>query len=289
LERLVIKQLSLQVKFTLLVVLMTSSLLLVACYPIAVQPRPEGDPLVVTAGQPLTATSTSFQPANSPPTAVGDNPVKNTPTSEPLPTLEPTPPVQEIIIFENPDSVPLDTPPPAEETNPDENANKPVFDRFVEDLKNGNPNQVVGVYVDGVLALRVVQQPPGNAAYVSIRDGEATQFLLAWTIAGNVGLLAHNYLAGVFYFNLRSGDIVELVYGDGSVVEYEVDTLRQFQALSPNSPTSDFLNVDSGATLSATNLFYEVYGGNHHVTFQTCIARDNSSEWGRLFVLAPPL
>jgi hypothetical protein len=290
------KQLSLTRKYCLLFVLVTFGLALYACYPITLQPRPEGEPLFVTSAPQVSETSTLLQSPSEPPGSAGDVPGENTPTTSPppieaLPTVESqaTPTVQESIIFDNPEAVVVDTPPAVEETNPGGDSSKPVFDSFVESLKNGNPNQIVGVYVDGILALRVVQQPPGNAAYVSIRDGEATQFLLAWTIAGNVGLLAHNYLAGVYYFNLRSGDIIELVYGDGSVVEYEVDALRQYQALSPNSSTSDFVNLDSGATLTATNLFYEVYGGNHHVTFQTCIARDNSGEWGRLFVLAPPL
>lgn len=166
---------------------------------------------------------------------------------------------------------------------------KPSFDQFVDSVKNGNAKQIVGVYVENVLALRVVQQPSNQPAYVSLRDGESTQFLLAATYAGNIGLLAHNFLAGRSFFELRQGDIVQIIYGDGNVREYEVERIEQFQALKPDSPTSDFLDLDKGDTLSATRLFNRVYGGEHHLTFQTCIDQDNNSQWGRLFVIANPL
>ena len=162
------------------------------------------------------------------------------------------------------------------------------FDAFVQRVMNGDPNQIVGVYVEGTLALPVVQQPAGSPAWVSYNDDETTQFLLAYTIAGNIGLIAHNFLAGRYFFNLYPGQIVELVYGDGSVVEYEISTIDQYQALQPDSPYSDFVDLVSGETISANDLFYRVYGGEHHLTFQTCISRDNNTEWGRLFPIAYP-
>jgi hypothetical protein len=158
----------------------------------------------------------------------------------------------------------------------------------VEQVKNGNSNQIVGVYVDNVLALRVVQQPPSKPAFVSNIKGTATQFLLAYTVAGNVGLLAHNYLSGGLFFQLKPGDVVQLIYGDGAVWEYEVGDIQEYQALNPTSPTSDFINLATGETLSANDLFNRIYSGAHHLAFQTCIQRDNLDTWGRLFVIAPP-
>ena len=165
---------------------------------------------------------------------------------------------------------------------------KPPFDRFVEQVKNGNSNQIVGVYVENVLALRVVQQPPSNPAYVSNINGTATQFLLAFTMAGNAGLLAHNYLSGGLFFQLNPGDVVQLIYGDGAVWEYEVGDIQEYQALNPTSPTSNFINLATGESLSANDLFNHIYTGAHHLAFQTCIQRDNLDTWGRLFVIAPP-
>jgi hypothetical protein len=165
---------------------------------------------------------------------------------------------------------------------------RPIFDRFVEQVKNGNAEQVVGVYVDNILSLRVIQQPPDDPNYVSNIKGVATQFALAYTIAGNIGLLAHNYLSGALFFNIKTGDLAQLVYGDGRVEEYEVTDYHEYQALTPNSPTSDFLDLTTGEQLSANDLFTRIYTGEHRLVFQTCINQDNIDTWGRLFVLSFP-
>lgn len=165
---------------------------------------------------------------------------------------------------------------------------RPVFDRFVDQVKNGNAEQVVGVYIDNILSLRVVQQPPDDPNYVSNIKGVATQFSLAYTVAGNIGLLAHNYLSGALFFNIKQGDLAQLVYGDGRVDDYEVTDYREYQALTPNSPTSEFIDLTSGEQLSANDLFSRIYTGEHRLVFQTCINQDNVDTWGRLFVLSFP-
>jgi len=165
---------------------------------------------------------------------------------------------------------------------------RPIFDRFVEQVKNGNAEQVVGVYVENILSLRVIQQPPDDPNYVSNIKGVATQFALAYTIAGNIGLLAHNYLSGALFFHIKNGDLAQIVYGDGRVEEYEVTDYHEYQALTPNSPTSDFLDLTTGEQLSANDLFTRVYTGEHRLVFQTCINQDNIDTWGRLFVLSFP-
>jgi hypothetical protein len=164
---------------------------------------------------------------------------------------------------------------------------RPFLDQFASSLINGNAKQVVGVFVDGVLALRVVQQPASDPAYVSSDKDVATYFSLASKLTGNTGLLAHNNLAGNYFFNLKPGQSVALIYGDGNITEYVVSDIDQFQAISPSSPTSNFVNLSTGETLTATDLFYLVYGGNSQTTFQTCIAQGNDDSWGRLFVVAP--
>lgn len=163
----------------------------------------------------------------------------------------------------------------------------PFLDTFIENLKNGNAGQVVGVYVEDVLSLRVVQQPSSDAAYVSTLPNTATYFSMVRNITGNTGLLAHNYLAGAYFFNLSPGQLVTLIYGDGSTDEYVVSNVDEFQALNPSSPTSNFVSLSSGETLSSTDLFYRVFGGGTRTTFQTCIAQGNENAWGRIFVIAP--
>ena len=163
----------------------------------------------------------------------------------------------------------------------------PSFADFVKPIKNGNVNDLFGVYVPNVLALPVVQQPTGNAGYVSRNEDQATQFAMA-SQYGNIGLLAHNYLSGRFFSNLVVGQEVRLVYGDGKVEYFVITEVLRYQALDPNSQWSSFRNLDHDEVLSAEQMFERAYAGNHHLTFQTCIAANGNSSWGRLFVIAIP-
>src|SRR5574338_1126016 len=63
----------------------------------------------------------------------------------------------------------------------------PDFAEFSKTVQNSDPSVLRGVYIPGVLALPVVQQPAGNAGYVSGNNGEVTQFGMAAQF-GNVGL-----------------------------------------------------------------------------------------------------
>jgi hypothetical protein len=167
-------------------------------------------------------------------------------------------------------------------------APRPAFDTFVERLMNGEATVRVGVYEETVMGLKVIQQPPNNPAFVSPQKGIATDYLQVFQIHGNIGLLAHNYLSGALFFDLKMGDVVQMVYGDGDFEEYEVTQLFHYQALNPLSPTSDFLDLETNERLTAAALFQKMYGGPYHLVFQTCIERDNNDTWGRLFVIAEP-
>lgn len=163
----------------------------------------------------------------------------------------------------------------------------PAFADFAQSVQNGEANVLRGVYVPDVLALPVVQQPWGNAGYVSPSDGEATQFRMAAQY-GTVGLLAHNHLSGRQFSLLKAGQEVHLVYGDGRFETFIVTEVLRYQALQPTSPYSSFLNLDREETLSAEGMFKRVYFGDRHVTFQTCIEFGGDLSWGRLFVIAVP-
>jgi len=163
----------------------------------------------------------------------------------------------------------------------------PDYRNFVESVQNGQAGVLRGVYVDGVLALPIVQQPVGNPGFVSQNTGEITQFNMAAEV-GNVGLLAHNFLSGASFTNLAPGQEVRLIYGDGKVEYFIVDQIYQYQALQPYSPNSEFRNLETDITITAEELFRKVYRGERHVTFQTCIDANGNSSWGRLFVIAQP-
>ena len=163
------------------------------------------------------------------------------------------------------------------------------LDTFVEFLTNGEADQVVGVYVEDAFAQKVVQQPADDAGYVSPFNNQITDFAMVSKMTGNIGMLAHNYLSGELFFDLVPGDVIHVVYGDGTIKSFSVDRLESYQALSPHSVYSDFVNLDTQEKLSATQLFERVYGGSYHMTFQTCIREGDEFSWGRLFVIATPL
>ena len=168
------------------------------------------------------------------------------------------------------------------------NTTLPNFADFSKTVQNGQTNVLRGVYVANVLALPVVQQPSANAGYVSGNDGVATQLRMASQF-GDVGLLAHNHLAGKTFSSLVADQEVRLVYGDGRVEYFVIQAVLKYQALQPNSPYSSFSNLDKKEeVLSAEQMFRRTYFGDHHITFQTCIEADGHQSWGRLFVIAVP-
>jgi hypothetical protein len=159
---------------------------------------------------------------------------------------------------------------------------------FTEAVKDGNADNIKGLYAADVFTLRVIQQPSGKPGFVSPIDGVATQFSMA-TSNHVTGMLAHNFASGRFFFDLAQGNIIDVVYGDGTVKEYKVSAIKRFQALSPKSASSDFIDLDTNEKLSAGGLFSKMYTGKHHLTLQTCIQEGTEDSWGRLFIIAEPV
>jgi hypothetical protein len=166
-------------------------------------------------------------------------------------------------------------------------ASTPDLTSFVDSVKDGQAGILRGVYIQGLFALRVVQQPPNNPAYVSVSQGVVTEFHSAKDV-GNFGLLAHNYLAGKDFHLLSKNQEVYVIFGDGKIEKYRVKKILRYQTFEPKSTTSNFIDLDSGERLSSTQLFAKVYKGARHLTFQTCIDKDGELSWGRLFVIAEP-
>lgn len=164
----------------------------------------------------------------------------------------------------------------------------PSLPSFIESIKDGNASTLRGIYVEGLIAFPVVQQPYGNPGFVSGTDAVVTQFSIA-TEVGNVGLLAHNHLAGATFSQLKQGDTIILIYGDGHTQGFVVEGFQQYQATDPLSPYSYFKDLASDTTLSALDLFNKVYRGDYHLTLQTCIENEGNLSWGRLFVIAKPI
>lgn len=163
----------------------------------------------------------------------------------------------------------------------------PRLDEFIRQVSNGQAAELRGIYIPGILAARIVQQPPGDGKFVSPHNHVLTQFSAARRL-GSIGLLAHNDLEGENFPQLSLGRGIHLVYGDGRVEVYLVSALLEFKTLDPYSASSAFIDLANGATLSASDLFMRAYGSPGRLVFQTCIEQDRLLNWGRLFVIAEP-
>lgn len=159
---------------------------------------------------------------------------------------------------------------------------------FIDDIKDGNAKQIKGLYAEDAFSLRVIQQPSGKSGFVSPVEGIATQFGMA-AVNNVTGMLAHNFSAGQFFFDLALDDEIDVVYGDGTIKGYRVSAISKYRALQPNSSASDFIDLYTGEKSSATALFKQMYTGKHHLTLQTCIQVGEEDSWGRLFVIAQPV
>jgi hypothetical protein len=163
----------------------------------------------------------------------------------------------------------------------------PAFSEFSASVQDGRADLARGVYVPGVLAMPIVQQPYGNSRFLSSEENVITQYRTA-SQYGTTGLLAHNYLAGTSFFDLQTGDEVRLVYGDGRVEFFVVYEILRYEALQPNSPYSSFRNLATDEVFSVEKVFKRVFFSDGNITFQTCIEKDGNLIWGRLFVIAVP-
>jgi hypothetical protein len=165
---------------------------------------------------------------------------------------------------------------------------RPILREVPRITQNFEAGTLRNIYFGDSVFLPVVQQPSDKPNYVSTNDGEVTQFSSA-SQYGNIGLLAHNYLSGKFFSHLAVGQEVLLEYEGGKTERFIIAEILQYRALQPKDPFSSFQNLSNkDEILSASQMFERVYAGNHHITLQTCIAKNGNSSWGRLFVVAVP-
>ncbi len=163
----------------------------------------------------------------------------------------------------------------------------PAFMNFITSVKNGQAGLVSGVYVPGLFALKVSQQPANDPSFVAPWLGTVTEFKAAKN-SGNIGLLAHNHLAGQDFPSLKTGQEVRIIYGDGKIEYFRVTKILHYRALQPESMVSDFIDLNSGERLTWSAVYKITYQGARHLTFQTCIDKNGNQTWGRLFVIAEP-
>ena len=136
------------------------------------------------------------------------------------------------------------------------------------------------------LAFPIVQQPRGNMIFVSPLQNYITEYQAAATF-GSIGLLAHNYLAGQYFFQVVHGQEITLTYSDLGSEKFIVTEIKQYQALTPESPSSDFIDLATGERLTASQVFRRTYGDQEgRLILQTCISANENPSWGRIFIIA---
>ena len=172
-------------------------------------------------------------------------------------------------------------------TDPLDEGVLPSLNDFIGQISNGDTGVLRGLYIPGILAAPVVQQPRGRADFVSPWQNAVTQFSLAARF-GSTGLLAHNYLSGEAFELLRKGQDIQLIHGDGTISNFTVTEILRYQALDSDSTTSRFLDPETNTSITSADLFTRVYIRSGQVILQTCIQADGDPSWGRLFVIAVP-
>ena len=142
-------------------------------------------------------------------------------------------------------------------------------------------------------SIPVVKQPKDEPGWVSPSTRDITEFSLPKQKFGNMGYLAHSFGAGRYFNELQVGDKIVRTDRQGrsdaklhpKASYYKVKEVRRYQALEPENMNSPLLDLLTKETKSAAEVFDEIYGKNK-VVFQTCLPKDGSSFWGRLFVIA---
>ena len=154
--------------------------------------------------------------------------------------------------------------------------------------ENISSDALYTLILDDSIILRIVPQPVGNINFVTSLPNYVTEYQTA-TYYDTIGLLAHNYLAGRYFFQILPGQEIKLIYSDNRTETFTVTQIKKYQALSPNSSSSDFIDLATGEYLTANQLFRKMYTNQSgHIVLQTCINADQNPIWGRLFIVAKP-
>jgi hypothetical protein len=139
-----------------------------------------------------------------------------------------------------------------------------------------------GVYVEDVLALKVIQQPADDPLFVSGDRDRHPVPNAAKTVSPGSG---PNYLSGELFFQLESANKFSW--------SMEMEWLRYTVTdISATRSTAD--NQEAGTSTCAPEKSNDCAGfqpglyGKDHVTFQTCIKKGNEWSWGLIFVIATP-
>jgi hypothetical protein len=103
-------------------------------------------------------------------------------------------------------------------------------------------------------------------------------------------LLVHSFMdTAQNIYSLKEADVFFLYQGN-EISFWRVEEIDMYQALTPDSTQSDFIDLENpGEVLDTNTAFWEVYGAvrdQETIVLQTCFTRDGDPNWGRYFVRA---
>lgn len=152
----------------------------------------------------------------------------------------------------------------------------PSLDAFIASVVVGDSESPVGLWADGLMALRIVE---GHDNDVPSTNSTASTY--GWALDhGVLGLLIHDYLGGSRIYQLNRGNRIALILGDGSVEWYVSQDSVYYESLGYSSAgfTGPFRLWSCFACpydQSVNELQWRHYAGEPHLAIQTCYKTDN--------------
>lgn len=155
---------------------------------------------------------------------------------------------------------------------------------FIRSVSNGDSASLTGLWLPGIAGLKVEPQPAGEYVFITDLPATVNHFQLAEAY-GSIGLLAHAEHAGTFFHQLVQNQHISLIYGDGSIVDYKIQLILEYQAIDPFDQQTDFMARD-GTRVTQKDLFNSIYSQPGRLVLQTCIIKGSENLWGRKFIIA---
>jgi hypothetical protein len=170
------------------------------------------------------------------------------------------------------------------------NYSAPELLTFIENSKTGSP-ELTGLYIEDLLSIRITQQENNQPNWVSSSFNVVTQYDYA-SLTNTIGILAHNYLAGAYFYQISENQIISITDGLGQIQSFRVVEFGRYQALNPNSPETSLVDLETGEVFEAYEIYIKYYvsqPGETKLVLQTCIENNGNGSWGRYFVVAVPV
>ena len=93
----------------------------------------------------------------------------------------------------------------------------------------------MAIYIGGKKFFKVELQPRGVPTFVSEKKNHVTSFEMPKKF-GNLGFIAHNYLAGKYFKDIGEGDQIFVLDGKSQTRRYLVKDIQRERALDPKNP-----------------------------------------------------